>query len=105
MNAITLLAMAGAIVTLGDLALAYSARAGQMLFVLLGVGLNVIGILIYAQTLSMESVGVATAVFLGINILAVTAGGILLFGDKISVARILGLLMLTSSMIFIEVIG
>ena len=45
MNTILLLVMAGVLVTLGDLALAHWSRAGQILFVLLGVVLNLFGIL------------------------------------------------------------
>ncbi|MDP3639616.1 MAG: hypothetical protein Q8R53_00230 [Nanoarchaeota archaeon] len=71
----------------------------------LGVALNVLGILIYAQTLHGESVGIATGLFLGMNILAVTLGGMFLFGEHLSVARVLGLLLLTGSIIFIEIAG
>ena len=105
MNAINLLVMAGILVTLGDLALAHWARAGQILFVLFGGVLNLFGILLYAQTLNLESIGIATGIFLGFNILAVTLGGIFLFGESISLVRILGLLILIGSIIFIEVMG
>ena len=67
--------------------------------------INVLGILVYAQTLNGESVGIATGMFLGMNILAVTLGGIFLFGEQLSVARMLGLLLLTGSIIFIEIAG
>ena len=103
MNTILLLVMAGVLVTLGDLALAHWSRAGQILFVLLGVVLNLFGILLYAQTLNSESVGIATGIFLGLNILAVTLGGIFLFGESINLPRIIGLLILTGSIIFIEI--
>ncbi len=103
MNTINLLIMAGILVTLGDFALAHWARVGQILFVLLGVVLNLFGILLYAQTLNLESIGIATGIFLGFNILAVTLGGIFLFGENVNLIRILGLLTLTGSIIFIEV--
>lgn len=105
MNALHFLGTAGALVTIGDLALAHWARAGPILFGLLGVAFNIGGILLYAHTLQMESVGVATAVFLGINILAVTLGGIFLFGEQLSAARIVGLFVLTVALVFVEIVG
>lgn len=104
MNTIYILAIAGTFVTAGDLALAGWARAGQHLLMVAGVLLNIIGILFYAQTLGRENVGMATAIFLGFNIFAVTLGGILLFGENISIARIIGLSLLTVSIILVEVL-
>lgn len=100
-----ILGMAGVLVTLGDLALAHWARGGMLLFVFVGIGLNIAGIMVYAQTLGMEHVGIATAIFLGFNILAVTLGGVLVFGESIGMARVVGLFALTASIIFIEVVG
>ena len=105
MNGLFLLTSAGVFVTLGDLALAYWARVGQIPFILLGLLLNLLGILFYSQTLRRESVGIATAIFLGFNILAVTLGGVFLFDENIGLSRMFGLLTLAGSIIFIEVIG
>ncbi len=104
MNTIQLLILAGILVTIGDFALASWAREKQNFFILLGMGLNLFGIFIYAQTLNSESIGIATGIFLGFNILAVTLGGIFFFNEHISLERALGLLTLVGSIVFIEVI-
>lgn len=104
MNTISLLVTAGIVVTIGDLVLAQWARSHQILFLIIGLLLNLIGIFAYANALQSEQIGIATALFLGFNILAVTLGGILIFSDRISILRAVSLFFLFCSIIFVEVI-
>lgn len=89
----------------GDIALAIWSRGGQMHFIVAGLLLNLIGIVAYAHTLGTQNIGVATAALLGLNILAVAAFGFFFFGQSLSAARAVGMLVLAASIIFIEVVG
>lgn len=104
MNAIYLLAISGAIMAIGDIALAVWAKTDQQMFLAIGMLLNLIGILIYAQALRSGNVAIATAVLLGLNVLLVTLGSIIFLQEKITLAKMSGLLFLTGSIIFIEVV-
>jgi len=103
MNLITLFAGAGLFVTIGDLMLAQWARTSYWVLLVLGLSLNVIGLIFYANTLRLESVGIATAIFLGINILAVTLGGYFFLNQSISFRGVIGLLLLASAITIIEI--
>ena len=105
MNAIYLLAAAGALMASGDIALAAWARSGHAWALGIGLLLNMAGILAYAHTLGAENIGAATAVLLGLNIVAVAAMGFLLFGQSMSLMRMAGMVFLTGSIIFIEIVG
>ena len=104
MNTIYILAMAAVPVTAGDLVLAHWARTNQFPFVVVGLVLNLIGIIIYSQALHTENIAVATAIFLGLNIFAVSLGSIFLFRESLSLPRGIGLLFLLISMIIVEVL-
>ena len=105
MNTIYLLTTAGTLMGFGDLALAAWSRGGQAYFIVAGLLLNLLGIVAYAHTLSAENKGVATAMSLGLNILAITILSAAVFGQSLSVARTLGMFVLATSIIFIEVVG
>jgi spermidine export protein MdtJ len=104
MNAIIQLAIAGIMVALGDLALAQWAKSSQVAFLLIGVFSNILGIITYARVLSLEHIGVATAVFLGLNILIVAFGSFLVFGESISAARAAGLAVIATGIVLVEVL-
>jgi len=103
MNIITLFAGAGFFVTAGDLILAQWARTSNGLLLVLGLLLNVLGILCYAQTLRLESVGIATAIFLGINIIAVALGGYFWLQQNLTRTDFIGLGFLVLAIILLEV--
>lgn len=105
MNVLYTLVIAGILVAIGDIVLAQWSRLGGTLFLLLGLAINLVGILLYAQTLNVEHVGIATALFLGLNIGAVTLGGTFLFNEPLSLGRILGLLTLFTGIVLLEVIA
>ena len=96
-----LLIGAGIFVTAGDLVLARWAMNGSGLW--LGLALNLVGIMFYAQTLRLESVGVATALFLGVNIAAVALGGYVVFGDALTRNSMLGIGLMVLSIVLMEV--
>ncbi|MBT4805109.1 hypothetical protein HON71_02975 [Candidatus Woesearchaeota archaeon] len=102
MNTITLFAGAGLFVTIGDLILAQWARTSNWILLAVGLLLNVIGISFYANTLRFESVGLATAIFLGINIIAVTMGGYFFLNQNLNLRESMGLLLLAVAIIIIE---
>ena len=103
MNIITLFASAGLFVTIGDLVLAQWARTSNWILLVLGLLLNIVGIAFYANTLRLESVGLATAIFLGINIIAVTLGGYFFLNQGITFRESAGLLLLAIAIIIIEI--
>jgi multidrug transporter EmrE-like cation transporter len=103
MNIITLFASAGFFVTAGDLVLAQWARTSNWILLIIGLLLNVVGIGFYANTLRLESVGLATAIFLGINIIAVTLGGYFFLNQNLTFRQSTGLLLLGFAIIIIEV--
>jgi len=105
MNVLYTLIIAGILVAIGDVALAQWSRLEEAQFLLLGLVFNLVGILLYAQTLSVEHIGIATALFLGLNIGAVTLSGIFLFNESLSSGKIFSLLTLLLGIILIEVIG
>lgn len=104
LEALPLLLVAGVVVAAGDLALAYWSRAGALPFLVAGLALNLVGIGGYALTLRLENVGVATGVFLGLNILAVTLGGVVLLGENLSAPRAILLAVLAASIVAIELV-
>jgi len=103
MNFITLLLGAGLFVTTGDLVLAQWARTSSWLMLVLGLFLNLIGIIFYANMLKLESVGLVTAVFLGINIFAVALGGYFFLNQSLTVREFFGLVLIALAIIVIEV--
>ena len=105
MNPTYLLATAGVLMASGDLALAVWARGGQIYFIALGLLLNLIGIVAYANTLGVQNIGVATAALLGLNILGVALFGYFFFGQSLSAMQAAGMFVLAASIIFIEVVG
>lgn len=104
MNTIYILTIAAVFVTGGDLALAQWARTNQFSFIITGLLLNLLGIIIYAQSLHSENIAIATALFLGLNIFAVYLGSIFLFRESISLSRGIALGILLFSMIAIEIL-
>ena len=103
MDSTLLLSAAGLCVTVGDLALAIWARTNSSFYLILGLILNLIGILFYAQTLRLDNIGVATAIFLGLNILAVTIGGFFLFHESLNLRKVLALFLLVISILLLEI--
>ena len=103
MNTWILFGGAGLFVTIGDLVLAHWARTSNWGLLVTGLLLNLMGIACYANTLRFEGVGVATAIFLGINIVAVTLGGMLFFRETWTIRTILGLTLLVGAMVLVEV--
>jgi multidrug transporter EmrE-like cation transporter len=103
MGLLTLFAGAGFFVTIGDLILAQWARTNQWMLLVIGLLLNVIGIAFYANTLRLESVGVATAIFLGINIIAVTLAGYFFLNQNLSFRESAGLMLMAVALVMIEI--
>ncbi len=103
MNLITLFAGAGLFVTAGDLILAQWARTSNWSLLAIGLVLNLLGIVCYANTLRFTGVGIATAIFLGVNILAVALGGMLFFRETLSFRTIAGLVFLLTAIVLVEV--
>jgi multidrug transporter EmrE-like cation transporter len=103
MNLITLFAGAGFFVTIGDLVLAQWARTSNHTLLVLGLLLNITGIAFYANTLRFESVGLATAIFLGINIIAVTIGGYFFLNQSLTARELTGLLLLAFAIVVVEI--
>ena len=105
MNAIYILMGAGALYTIGDLALGHWARSNSLAYLVAGLAINFIGIAAYAVTLRFESVGIATAILLGLNIFAVTVASAVMFSENLTIVRSLGLVILVSGIIFVELAG
>ncbi len=103
MNIIILFACAGLFVTIGDLVLAQWARNGNWILLVMGLSFNIVGITFYANILKLESVGLATAIFLGINIVAVTLCGYFFLNQSLTFRELTGLLLLTFAVIIIEI--
>lgn len=103
MNTLHLFVGAGLFVTIGDLILAQWARTSNWTLLALGLSLNLMGIACYANTLRFTGVGVATATFLGINILAVALGGLLFFRETFTLRTIIGLFLLLLAIGLVEV--
>ena len=103
MNSAMLLVGAGISVTIGDLILAGWARTSNWNLLIIGLLLNVVGIIFYANTLKFESVGLATAIFLGINIIAVTLGGYFFLNQSLNLRESLGILLLGIAIVIIEI--
>lgn len=103
MNITMLFFGASLFVTVGDLLLAQWARGDSWNFLFIGLVLNLIGIGFYAQTLRLESVGIATAIFLGINIFAVALSGFLFFGQSYTTRESVGLILLVLAIVLIEI--
>ena len=102
MNPLIFIGLAGVLCTCGDISLAYWARQSTSLALLIGLGLNLAGISSYAFALTLEQVGIATALFLGFNILALSLAGFLVFSETPSPLQLVGLLLLIGSIILIE---
>ncbi|MBT5021415.1 hypothetical protein HOK51_09690 [Candidatus Woesearchaeota archaeon] len=94
---------AGIGVTIGDALLAGWARGNGLIFLLSGLIFNIIGIIFYATTLRIESIGVATAMFLAINIVAVSLYGMFFLRDHISISKICGIILIIFAIILIEI--
>ena len=103
MNTWILFAGAGIFVTIGDLVLAQWARTSNWPMLIAGLLLNLLGIACYANTLRFSGVGVATAIFLGINILAVAFGGMLFFKETFSLRTVAGMTLLLTAILLVEV--
>jgi multidrug transporter EmrE-like cation transporter len=99
----TLLFMAGVFVTIGDVILFQWARENNFVHLIFGLLFNVAGITFYAQALKFESLGLATAMFLGLNILAVTLAGCFIFGERIPLKGVLGMGLIAISIFLIEI--
>ena len=52
-----------------------------------------------------HELGIATGVFLGLNILSMSIAGAFVFGEQLGLTRAFGLFALAASIIFIEVMG
>lgn len=105
MNTIQLLIIAGTFATVGDLTLASAVRHNNLFSLILGLILNLVGIIFYSRTLGVENAGIATAIFLGLNIAIVTIGSIFLFNERLSIGRISGLITLVIGLVMIEVLA
>jgi multidrug transporter EmrE-like cation transporter len=103
MKLATILLVAGLCVTVGDIVLALWAKQSKFYLFVIGMLLNLAGLIVYAQSLRMESVGIATAMFLGINIVAVTIMGMIVFKEFLSIRQILGMVGIVLAMIMLEV--
>lgn len=103
MNLITLFMGAGLFVTSGDIVLAQWARTSNWALFVLGLLLNIVGIMFYANILRLESVGLATAIFLGINIVAVTLGGYFFLNQSLTIRQLEGVLLLIFAIIMLEI--
>ncbi|MBT3984891.1 hypothetical protein HOD38_03125 [archaeon] len=103
LNLALLLLGAGIFVTLGDITLFHWARNNHWIHLALGLALNVVGITFYALTLRIESIGVATAIFLGINILAVSLAGFIFFSESIHLRGAIGMILIAFAIFLIEI--
>ena len=103
MNLILLMIGAGAFVTMGDFALGLWARGNQYQMFIIGIILNIIGIGFYAQTLRLEAIGVATAIFLGLNILLVSIMSVFMFNENLNLRQMVGMVVLVLSIFVIEI--
>ena len=103
MNLLILFTLAGLGVTTGDVLLGHWARTSNWIFLVIGLVLNVIGILFYANTLSFRSVGIATAIFLAINIIAVSIAGVIFFREQFSVMQFIGIGLIVVAIMLIEI--
>jgi len=103
MKLATILLIAGLCVTSGDVVLALWAKQSKFYLFLIGMLLNIAGVIVYAQSLRMEAVGIATAMFLGINIVAVTIMGMFLFKQFLSWKQIVGMIGMVAAMVIIEI--
>jgi multidrug transporter EmrE-like cation transporter len=102
MKTILLLVIAGVLVSVGDFAFVKWMVGKNANFLLVGILLNIIGILFYAQTLSSEELGISTAAFLGVNIFLTSLGGKFLFKQDLGSGQIIGLIILLFGLILIE---
>ncbi len=103
MNPITLLIGAGIFVTAGDLFLAGWARVNYIGYLVAGLLLNLTGIVFYAFSLRAEIIGIATAIFLGLNIFAVSLGAYFLFDESIPLRGAIGISLIIISIMLMEV--
>ena len=103
MNLPILFALAGLGVTTGDILLGYWARTSNWVFLVIGLVFNIIGILFYANTLSLRGVGIATAIFLAINIAAVSIAGMIFFREQFSILQLTGIGLIIVSIVLIEI--
>jgi multidrug transporter EmrE-like cation transporter len=103
MNSIFLLGFAGAFVTAGDIFLAMWARTSDITPFIIGLLLNIAGIIAYAGTLRTQQVGVATAAFLGLNIVTVAILGRLLYQEMPCNRAMLGMVIMIIAIILIEI--
>jgi multidrug transporter EmrE-like cation transporter len=103
MNLTTLFTLAGLGVTTGDLLLGHWARTSNWIFLVIGLIFNVIGILFYANTLTLRSVGIATAIFLAINITAVSITGMIFFREDVSILQFVGIGLIVLAIVLIEI--
>ena len=94
---------AGLGVTIGDILLGYWARSGDISNFILGLVFNLIGIIFYAGTLRSENIGIATAIFLAINIVAVTLAGIVFFRERSSILQIVGMGLILLAIVLMEI--
>ncbi|MFH1173922.1 MAG: hypothetical protein V1725_02210 [archaeon] len=93
---------AGLLVALGDVLFVIWARQGQPLAFVIGLLLNIAGILCYAQSMRTLSAGVATTVYLGLNIVLVSIAGLTL-GDHIKASGLLGMAAVAVGIVLLQV--
>lgn len=102
MNLFLLFLFAAIGVMTGDVFLYYWAKNDFFINLIFGLFFNLIGIIFYAHTLKFENLGIATAIFLSMNIVAVMLAGVILFKDQLSLLQILGISMLIVAILIIE---
>lgn len=103
MELIVLFALSALGVTIGDIFLANWAESQITYYLILGLVFNVIGIFFYAQTLRTQGLGVATAIFLSVNIIAVLLAGSVFFDEHITLTRVLGIVTIIGGIVLIEI--
>lgn len=100
--AIILLLIGGIVFTLGDLIMKKWALTNSHLFYLIGMGLYIVGLAFLAQSYKYKHIGIASAIIVLINIIALSLVSYFYFKETLSLAHIFGLVLGMISILIIE---
>lgn len=100
--ALALLFIGGIILTLGDIVAAYWIRLGGQYLYIIVILLYLVGMTQLIASYKSEDIAVASTILVIFNVIILTLVGVALFGEGISVMKILGILLCFAALILLE---
>ena len=102
MNGLLLLIIGGVVITGGDILLKKWATNSQILFLLAGLFVSVIGLLFLALGLKSKSLAVGNIIFVAVNMIVLVLAQIFYFKEALSSVQLLGIAIAVVGVCMIE---